>query len=227
MQELLLVNPRGRAKGRKTRTAAQRAATKRLVAFNRARNSPTTKRALKRRVIARARPVAGYFPNPAKRRRSRVGGIARTVRRYKRNPSTAPGANITNMLMTSLQGAGGAIAVNTILNYIPLPDMLKTGNMKYLVRGAAAIMLGIAGRRVLPARVATNMAIGSLTVTMHDAIREVAGNLIPGVTLGGVGYYTGGYPVTAAPAALSAPAPARGRAMAGIGMYQESVGISL
>ena len=99
--------------------------------------------------------------------------------------------------------------------------------MKYVTQGIAGILLAVAGKKVLPSSVAANMAVGSLTVTMHDAIKEIAGGLIPGIQLGGVGYYTGGYPATAVPAALSAPAPSRGRAMAGVGMYQnETAGIN-
>ena len=227
MQELLLVNPRKRGTHRrKSRTAAQRAATKRLVALNRSRRAGGRKRVVHRK--RHAASAASYAPNPIRRhkRRSHARSVMHRVRRhYKRNPAGVAGG-VTGMLMQSLQGATGAIAVNTLLNYIPLPAMMKTGNMKYVTQGIAGILLGVAGRKIMPARLATNMAVGSLTVTLHDAIKDIAGSMIPGIQLGGVGYYTGGYPTTAAPVALSAPVPSRGRAMAGVGMYQENVGVS-
>ena len=224
MQELLLVNPRKRGAHRKTRSPAQKAATRRMVAANRARRTGGVKRRVKRHHSA----VAAYAPNPVRRSRARhaISRVKHHVRRYKRNPAGISGG-ISGMLMQSLQGAAGAIAVNTLLNYIPLPAMMKSGNVKYIAQGVAGILLGVAGRKVMPARLAANMAVGSLTVTLHDAIKDLAGSMIPGVNLGGVGYYTGGYPTHAIPARLSSPVPSRGHAMAGVGMYQhDAVGIS-
>lgn len=221
MQELLLVNPRARRTGgrKKTRTAAQKAATRRMVAANRSRRGGS---AAKRRVTRhRKTSVARYAANPIRRKRRLSGAISR-VRRYRNNPI---GGNIGGMATQAFQGALGGIAVNTILNYIPLPAMLKTGNMRFVAQGAVAVLLALAGRKVMPAKLASNMAVGSLTITMHDAIKEVASTMLPSVRLGGVGYYTGGYPTSVVPAQLSAPARSAGtRSMAGV---NEAVGMAL
>lgn len=198
MEQLLLINPAKRpSKRRKTRrTAAQRAATARMVAANRRRRSPARRN---------PSPVV-YAANPAprrRRRRSPVAAVSLRVRRYRRNPS--PRAGFAGMFMPAIQGAIGATAVNTLLNYLPLPAVMKAGNMQYVARALLAVGVGAFGGKVLPSRMAANMAVGSLTVTFHDALKNVVGPMIPGVTLG---YYPGGMTTSAYPGAYAAAAPA-------------------
>ncbi len=174
MEELLLINPRKRSGAkRKTRSAAQKRATAKLVAMNRA----------KRRAPARRAPT--YAANPAPRKRSSaVRRVKAAARRYRRNPSSRSGG-IMGMLTASLQGAVGATAVNTLFNLAPIPDTLKTGNLQYVTKAAMAVGLGM----VMKNRMGAEMAKGALTVTMHDALVGVVGGMIPGVQLG---YYPGG-----------------------------------
>lgn len=200
MEQLLLINPAKRpGKRRKTRrTAAQRAATARMVAANRRRRSPARRRRSPAPVV--------YAANPAPRRRRRrtsLATVSRRVRRYRRNPS--PRAGFAGMFMPAVQGALGATAVNTLLNYLPLPAVMKAGNMQYVARGLLAVMIGAFGGKVMPARMASNMAVGSLTVTFHDALKNVVGPMIPGVTLG---YYPGGVTAGAVPGVYAGAAPA-------------------
>lgn len=213
MQELLLVNPSPRRNKRRKnpahRSAAQRAATRKMLAANRARRG-TKKRHTAKRHHARA---AVYAANPAPRRhkprsyaRNPIHHVRRHRKHYRRNPIGSVGG-IGNLLMQSFQGAAGGVLVNTAFNYIPLPASLSTGNLRYIAKGALAILLGVAGRKVMPAKLATNMAVGSLTITMHEAITGFAATMLPSVKLGGIGYYTGGYPASAIPMSRSAPAP--------------------
>jgi len=201
MSQLLLINPKGRTKmatRKKPRTAAQKAATRRMVAANRARRggkratvkhiaasapSRRTRKAPSARLVRRrkANTVRGYFPNPAKRRR------------YAQNPIGLSVKGVGAMSMTALQGAGGALVVNTALNYVPyLPASLTSGNGKYLTRAAAAIALGTFGNKVLPRGVAQNMAVGALTVALHDLILGLAATAMPTMKLGDVGDYDTG-----------------------------------
>lgn len=201
MAQLLLINPKGRTKmaTRKPRSAAQKAATRRMVAANKSRKgrraavkhiaasapSRRTKNAPSARLIRRrsANIVQGYFPNPAKRRR------------YKRNPANLSLSvkSIGAMGMTALQGAGGALLVNTALNYVPfLPAALNSGNGKYLTRAGAAIALGVLGEKVLPRGMAQNMAVGALTVALHDLLLGLAATAAPTLKLGDVGDYDTG-----------------------------------
>lgn len=192
MSQLMLVNPAKRVKrSKKARTPAQKAATRRMLAANKAKRAKVpTARTVRRRA---ANTVQGYFPNPVKRR-TRV--VAR--KRYKRNPigggmALLKGSNLMNIGMQSLQGAGGALLVNTALNYIPfLPPMLKSGNGKYVARAAAAVLLGVVGGKILGGKVASNMAVGALTVAAHDMLLGLASTMAPALLLGDVGDYDNG-----------------------------------
>lgn len=209
MEQLLLVNPSKRKthKRRKTRTAAQKAATRKLVALNRARRAP-------------ARKTYASNPAPHKRRaRRRVAAAPLTaVRRvhrrhtrkhtYRRNPSPRTMGGVIGMLKGGFQGGLGAVAVNTIYGKLPLPVMMKSGNMAYIGKAAFAIALGMFGRRLLPGNVAARMAEGSLAVTFHDAIVNIAGGMMPNLGLGDMGYYPGGY--SAEIPMMNTPAPQLG-----------------
>jgi len=175
MEELLLVNPRKRrAKGR---TAAQRLATSKLVALNKARRRKNPA------------PRAAATSNPKRRRRA-APSVKSMYRRRRRNPVSATGG-LMPLLNAALMGAAGATAINAAVSYLPLPTALQTGNMKHVTKAAMAIGLGLFGRRFL-GKAALSMAQGSLTVTMTDAIKDVAAGA--GMSLG---YY--------APAVTMAP----------------------
>jgi len=207
MEQLLLVNPSKRKtpKRRKTRTAAQKAATRKLVALNRARRAP-------------ARKTYASNPAPHKRRARRAASPVAAVRRvhrrhtrkhtYTRNPAPRNMMGVMQMLKGGFQGGLGAVAINTIYAKVPLPTMLKTGNMSYVGKAAFAIALGLFGRKVLPGNVAARMAEGSLAVTFHDAIVNIAGGMMPSIGLGDMGYYPGGF--NAEMPMMNTPAPQLG-----------------
>lgn len=186
MASLMLINPRKRGGGRKkARTPAQKAATRKLVAANRAR------RGGKRR----KNPVGlERVENPRKRTISRRSRSRSGVRR--RNPAPAlrmGGKGMIDMGMASLQGAGGALFVNTALNYMPfLPPMLKSGNGKYLARAGLAVAVGVFGSKMLPGKIAVNAAQGALTVALHDLMLGIASQAMPTLQLGDVGDYDDG-----------------------------------
>lgn len=198
MEEILLINPRRRKsaakKGRKHRTAAQKAATRKLVALNRARRSGSTSAPARKRRARRAAPAV-YATNPIRRHRRRVHRATTRRHTYRRNPS-APRVNLMSLLKNGAMGGMGAVAVNTAYNWIPLPAMLKTGNMSYIARAALAVGLGLFGRKIMPGNMAARMAEGSLAVTFHDAITNIVSPMVPGMKLGGydssMGFIPGG-----------------------------------
>lgn len=174
MEQLMLINPRKRRGPRKARTAAQKAATRRMVAANRARRSP-----------AKRRSVTTYAANPAPaRRRARRSSVARIMRHRRRNPAGRAGG-VVNMAMGSFVGATGALLVGTVGNYIPLPAAMQTPNMKAVVNATLAIALGTFGGKVLGRR-AVQMAEGALTVTLHDVLKNALSGIIPM----NLGYYS-------------------------------------
>lgn len=219
MQEILLVNPRrrrrkkgSRAASKRTRrsgrSAAQRAATRKLLAFNRARRkgsaAPKRRRA-RRKSAKRSTSVINFTGAKMSRRRRRKGSRA-VSRRRRKNPSSGGGrlsfrraiGNPMNFLKPALIGAIGAVAVNTAMSRlvpmlmpVSMQATFMTGRIRYLTQGVAAIGLGIVAQRVgVRAAMAEKMAEGSLTVTLTDAIRDLA--LQAGIPLGGMGYYLPG-----------------------------------
>jgi hypothetical protein len=188
MPEIILVNPKRRGtRGRKaSRTPAQKRATAKLVAMNRARKSGAKVMSNPKR---RRR-------NPAKRttHRSRSRSVAvhrNPVRRHRRrrNPIGMSGNKPTQLLMPALVGALGATAVNTVLANVgsALPATLMTGNMQYITRAALSVLLAMVGRKSGRANIWTQAAEGSLTVTFHDAIVSLGGG-----SLGQMGAYMPG-----------------------------------
>jgi len=164
MAQLMMVNPRKRS-GRKRRTPAQVRATKKLVASNRRQK------------------------NPATRRRSPVRSV---TRRYKRNPARNAQGIINQQLMPAATNASGALALDIIWGFLPIPVNIKAGPMKHIAKGAGAIALGMVAKNVVNAATAKALSQGALTVVMHDAMREIAQRMMPNVPLG---YYSAGTPM--------------------------------
>ena len=178
---LMLINPRKRRGSgrRKPRTAAQRAATRRMVAA-RAHN-PVRKRRTRRHSARRSNPIG----------LARVHHTRRRHHARRRNPISMSGGNLGSMLMNGVKGAVGSVAVNAVTNF--LPAVVKQGNVLYVTRAALALLLGTVGRKVAGnnARV---MAEGALVVNFADLINSFAGGMLPGSQLHGVGAgYMGEY----------------------------------
>jgi hypothetical protein len=191
-KEVLLINPSPRRRRRRTttrRTAAQKAATRRMLAARWGRKSNPVRR--RRRSVARRRnPVARSMTTYRPRRR-----VAR--RRYSRNPIRGGMRGILNGLVIPAATAGaGALGLDIIWGYVPIPVTLKTGPARHVVKGLGAIVMGMAVGALANRRLGNTMALGALTVTMHDAMRELVANTMPQVPLG---YYSPGMPVGSDP----------------------------
>jgi hypothetical protein len=176
IMSLMLINPRKRGGGRKRRSAAQVAATRRLVAHNKARHSnPIAKRRTKRRHnpvgLSRVRHVASRAVHHVRRKR-------------RHNPIGLTSGGIAGLLMGALKGAAGSIAVNAITNF--MPAQTKSGKVLYVTRAAIAILLGTVGRKVLGQN-ARVMAEGALVVNFTDMINTMSAGKIPGSQLHGMG----------------------------------------
>ena len=88
--------------------------------------------------------------------------------------------------------ASGALALDLIWGFLPIPANLQMGPLRYLAKGAGAIGMGMLASQVVKKSTAEQMATGALTVIIHDAMREVTQNMLPAVPLG---YYSAGQPV--------------------------------
>jgi len=196
MPEILLVNPRKRRKTRrknpvakKRRTAAQKRATAKMVAANRRRRKNPVAR--KRRAAPKRRKVsARRAPVRRRRRAGRRSNPALSVR------------SVQNQLMEAGTGAVGALGLDVIQGYLPIPANLKVGLIGTAVKALLAIGMGVAASKVkiVKASTAAKMANGALTVVLHDELRKQVGTFAPGLQLGeylgddGLGYYGSGYP---------------------------------
>lgn len=228
-QRLLLVNPtprKAQSKGRgKTtpkaakrtkpmkarRSAAQKAATRKLIAFNRRRKRP----AAKRKAPARRRgSISSRSTAPRRRRtRSRVrrnpatnatqrSTYARTAqmnprrRRIQRNPARKlTMRTITNdLLMPAAVGAVGAIANDALFTYLPLPVQLKTpGIARYATKGVSAVLMTWAASFVVKQRTALQMGVGALTTLTAEIARNFMIRNVPALApaaMEGLGMYT-------------------------------------
>lgn len=85
--------------------------------------------------------------------------------------------------MPSVSAAGGAIALDLIWNFIPVPEPLKSGPVRYLAKGAGAIGMGIVAGMFFPAATAKNFTSGAMTVVMYDALKEVMATWMPQLAL--------------------------------------------
>lgn len=112
------------------------------------------------------------------------------MRRRHRRRNPISGKSFSRPLSLAapvLTGAAGALTVNAIMNYAPLPDAMKQGTVLYLTRAGVALLLGIFGPRIpVVGRYAREAAIGSLIVTATDFGKLMA--LQNGVNLSGLGY---------------------------------------
>lgn len=215
MQELLIVNPAKRPSKRRKSTKAASPAQKRaraaFAAMARARSKNPAKRRTRSAKRARTTGVT-IMSNPRKRHTKR-----RTVRARarRRNPISVGRLKPMSLLTPALMGAVGAVAVNTILGKLPLPASATTGNMKYITQATAAMLLAVVGSKMGgKSAMMAQMAEGSLTVTLHQAIVDLAsgaGMNLSGVS--GMGYYLPGR-TAVMPSRSSNPAQ-----MAGMGRY--------
>lgn len=191
MPEMLLLNPSPRRRRRKNpRTAAQRRATARLVAMNRARRANPKRRKTARRRNPVAAPLAPVALSAARRRRRR-NPLARMTRRTRRrrNPAMLGGGlmrGLVPMMTDALVQGGGAVAFDVIHGQLArfLPPMLqRTPGQVGVGDAVKAVGTVIVGRLLNgPTRgLSMRAAKGALTVQAYDLVRTfVPANLTMG-----------------------------------------------
>ncbi len=187
MAEMLLINPRRRRarKARKAgRSAAQRAATRRLVAMNRSR-----------RRARRSNPAPAVVAmNPRRRRMSRRRSNPVRMIRRRRNPAMLGGfsfRSVIGAMQEALIQGGGAVAMDLLHGQINrfLPAMLQRTpgqvGLGDVVKASITVLIGTALRG--PTRgLSMKAATGSLTVQAYDIVK----NLLPSTMQ--LGYMTPG-----------------------------------
>lgn len=180
------------------RSAAQKRATAKMIAANRAR-ARGTKRAAPRKPAARPaakRSAPRAAPRPKKRtsaRRGRGGWpitsataasrAGRALRHRRPNPI---GGFVKDTLMPSVVGGAGALALDVAVGMLPLPPALKSGPMAPLVKAAGAVGIGMLAGQFLGRRTGEQVAAGALTVTVYNVARmmlvKASNGRIPGLS---------------------------------------------
>lgn len=111
-----------------------------------------------RRAHYRAR---GRVQNRLHRRRHRSRRVT--------NPFSVQG--LSGSIMPALIGAGGAIATDIAMAYLPLPTTLQSGWMNVLTRAAVAIGVGYAAGAVTNKQIGQEVAAGGLIVVAYGALK--------------------------------------------------------
>lgn len=218
MESLFIVNPR-----RKKRKGKMPAGLRRYWASRRRGAAP--KRRRKRRAVManprrrhrRANPVSSHKRRRGKRRgsvvhyrRKRRANPVFFSRRRKRRHNPFSTSGLMNVLKPAGIGAAGAIVTSIAYGYLSpsLPASLTTGYLPMLVKGAAAIGLGMLIGKFMSKQDGQYATIGGLTVVLVGAITPLitsAAPTLPGLSgLAGYGDYM---PVRA----MGAYAPTLGR----------------
>lgn len=195
MPALFVVNPSPRRKKAAKATSKKRKST----TMARRRRTSTVRR---RRVTRRS--VTTFKANPIRRRRrSRRTAVAVGTRRrsYRRNPivgvrrrrrSGGGGRGfpkITALIMPAVGIGAGAVLSEVVIGYLPIPANFKTGPARHLTKGVVSLALGMAVAKFANKKAGELMALGGLTIAVHDSIKELVLRYAPSTKFGGYGYY--------------------------------------
>ena len=171
------------ANAKKPRTAAQKAATAKLVALNKTRRA------------AAGKTAKVYASNPVKPLKKRTySKAAKPKKTYKRNPIGQSAAvkrgkgMFEENIKPAAMGAAAALGFDIVWGRMTfVPANLRAGNLKYPVKALAAIGLGVAAEKFLPKQHkhhAATLVRGPLTVIAYEAAREFMAATYPKLSLG-------------------------------------------
>jgi len=101
-------------------------------------------------------------------------------------------------VMGAMPGAVGALGLDVLLGFAPIPVTWKAGIPGYLTKIVGAVGLGMLAQNVVGQATAAKFTTGALTVMFHGILRELVATNLPQVPLGlylhpGVGYAGSGY----------------------------------
>jgi len=163
MPELLLVNPRRRR--RKSKTSSRRRVRARAKSPRRHRRRAVAKISRRRRTVR--------LSNPRRRR-------------YKRNPSfRGLAGGVVPTLKAGAIGAVGALGTDLAYGYASkwLPTSMQTGMAANAAKLVLAILVGAIGNKVLKGK-GKDLAIGAVTVQLHDLAKAQLQAAMPSLPLG-------------------------------------------
>lgn len=167
------------------------------------RSKPVAKRSARRKSTRRRAPTTIVLRNPVKRRRSRrvAASSGRSRRTYRRNPilgrrrgrgrgAISGALNFGKMFLPAAAIGAGALGAELIMGYLPIPANFKIGPLRQVTKGVIAVAAGTLISKVLKQpKIGNAVALGGVVIAVHDLIKEIAVQRMPGVQFGGMGYY--------------------------------------
>jgi len=175
MSTLMLVNPRRKTRRHRRNPESRRtriAAARKGWAHRRRHRSNPRHRVHHYRARAHRRM---YRMNP---RRSRRGARGMRGMRGMRG-------FVNQTLMPGLTGAGGALALNLALGYLPLPAALNTNLIKPVVGLAGAGLIGWLGSMAFGRRWGEQAAAGAAVVVIYGVAKGLLQTMAPTLPLSG------------------------------------------
>lgn len=170
MAELMLINPRKRR--RKVKSVRKKRHKKhRMSALQR---KYFGKRKQKRSPVVMAK-------KSRKRRRKYAVSVKRS-RRYRRNPSGGKfnvKGFMQHTLMPSAIGAAGAIGIDIVMGFLPIPPQFKSGPMRTVVKIAGAGLFGVIAANFMKRETANQIAAGAITVALYDTFKSSVMQMLP------------------------------------------------
>lgn len=141
--------------------------------------NPMAKRHARRRSSSRKRknPMPAALRRYHARKAHRSSGRRRGRARHRaRNPfsigSFSPKSLVSNSLLPAGIGAGGAIAADIALAYLPLPTFLQTGIGNTIAKILAALGVGFAVGKVAGKNNGHVAALGGLTIVAYSTLKS-------------------------------------------------------
>lgn len=209
MPNLFVVNPsprsgksRPKRKGSTMARRARRRSRSHVSVFtSNPRRRPRARPAARRKVFAR---------NPVRRRRRRAVGAspARRVyrrnpsrrrarastRRYRRNPSSMGGVGkLSGLMLPAIFIGLGAVGTEIVTGYLPIPLAWKTGPMRYVVKGAVGVALGLViAKGFKQKKLGYYFAAGAVAIATHDFVKTWLSGSMPAIRGLGMGYVNPG-----------------------------------
>lgn len=177
--QIALVNPHKRPKMRKHRTAAQRAATRKLIAFNRARRGGHAKRRRKSAPrVANPHPLHHRKHAHAKRK----SNPWRARRHYKRNPMAGLTQGTMGEVLGVSLGAAGALGVDILIGMFG-PTVIQTGIMRSVAKMAGISLVGFGAIMAKQKTLGSGIIAGGVAVTLYDLLKGFVVQTWPAVPL--------------------------------------------
>lgn len=187
MASAFIVNPRRK---RRRHHARRRHKMRRNPAPRKVKRNPARK--------FRRNPSAPAAAPRRRRRRRSFASARRSVRGFGRKLGL--GGIMSMEVMPAVQGAIGAIGVDVALGYIPLPDALKTPTTFPLMKGVIAVAIGMLAAKFGKPSLGRAMAVGGMTVALHDAGKNLVKSALPSLNMGEyLSYYNPALPVMGSP----------------------------